>query len=99
MSTIFWLSNYEDSLGKSSEFTSQAFDNFCIFIGIDIKHHVAHIHTQNGLAELFIKHLQLIAKPLFMKLKLPIFIWGYAILHAASLVRIRSSVYYKYFLL
>jgi hypothetical protein len=31
-----------------------------------------------------------------MKSKLPTFVWGHAILHIASLVRIRSSVYHKY---
>jgi hypothetical protein len=84
-------------LNNTGEFISQAFDNFCTFIGIDIKHHVAHIHIQNGLAKSFTKRLQLIVKPLFMKLKLPIFVWGYTILHVASLVRIKSSAYHKYF--
>jgi len=31
-----------------------------------------------------------------MKSKLPTFVWGHTILHIASLVRIRSSVYHKY---
>ena len=41
-------------------------------IGIDVKYHVAHTHTQNGLAKSFIKGLQMIARPLFMKTKLPV---------------------------
>jgi hypothetical protein len=35
---------------NAGEFTSQAFDNFCTFIGIIVKHLVSHVHTQNGLA-------------------------------------------------
>ena len=40
-------------------------------IGINVEHSVAHVHTQNGLAESLIKRLQLIARPLLMKTKLP----------------------------
>ena len=64
-------------------------------IGIDIEHHVAHTHTQNGLAKSLIKKLQIIARPLLMKSKLPISTRGHAILHAASLVHIRPTTYHK----
>ena len=37
-------------LDNVGEFSSQAFDNFCTFIGIDVEHHIAYVHTQNGLA-------------------------------------------------
>jgi hypothetical protein len=63
---------------------------------IDVEHSVAHTHTQNGLAESFIKRLQIIACPLLMKIKLPVFAWGHTILHATSLVRIKPTVYHKY---
>lgn len=53
-------------------------------IGIDVEHPVAHVHTQNGLVESLIKRLQLIARPLLMKSKLPISASGHAILHSAS---------------
>jgi hypothetical protein len=66
-------------LDNTGEFTSQAFDTFCISIGIDVEHLVAHVHTQNGLVKSFIKCLQLIARPLLMKSKLPVSIWGHAI--------------------
>ena len=65
-------------------------------IGIKVEHPVAHVHTQNGLAESFIKRLQLIARPLLMRTKLPISTWGHAILHAATLVRIRPTSYHKF---
>ena len=55
-----------------------------------------HIHTQNGLAESLIKRLQMIARSLLMKKKIPVSTWGHAILHAASLVRIRQTAYHKH---
>lgn len=45
-------------LDNAREFTSQAFNDHCMSIGITIEHHVAYVHTQNGLAESLIKHLQ-----------------------------------------
>jgi hypothetical protein len=83
-------------MDNAGEFTSQAFYNYCMSIGINVERHVAHIHTQNGLTESFIKRLQLIARHLLMKTKLHVSAWGHAILHAASLVRIRPTTYQKY---
>ena len=65
-------------------------------IGIIVEEPVAHVHTQNGLAESFIKRLQLIARPLLMRTKMPISIWGHAILHAATLIRIRPTSYHTF---
>ncbi|KAI3693370.1 hypothetical protein L6452_33205 [Arctium lappa] len=83
-------------LDNAGEFTSQAFNDYCMSVGIVVEHPVAHVHTQNGLAESLIKRLQLIARPLIMRTKLPISIWGHAILHAASLIRMRPSAYHTY---
>ena len=58
-------------------------------LGIEIQYHVAHTHTQNGLAESFIKHLQWIARPLLLRTKLPLSAWGHALLHAGNLIRLR----------
>lgn len=44
-------------LDKDGEFTSQAFNDYCMSTGITIEHPVAHVHTQNGLAESLIKRL------------------------------------------
>ncbi|XP_070049397.1 uncharacterized protein [Nicotiana tomentosiformis] len=82
-------------LDNASEFTSQAFNDYCISTGITIKHPVAHVHTQNGLGDSLIKRLQLIARPMLMRIKLPISAWGHAILHAAALVRIKPTNYHK----
>ena len=59
-------------LDNASEFISQAFDDYCMSVGIDVEHPAAHTHTQNGLAELLIKKFQIIARPLLMKSKLPV---------------------------
>jgi hypothetical protein len=59
-------------MDNEGEFTSQAFYDYCMSIGINVEHLVAHTHTQNGLSESFIKRFQLIVRPLFMKIKLPV---------------------------
>ena len=44
-------------LDNAGEFSSQTFLDYCMFIGIDVQHPVAHFHSHNGLAESFIKRL------------------------------------------
>ena len=56
-------------------FTSQVFNDYCRSIEIYFEHHLTHIHTQNGLIELFIKRLQMIARLSRMKTKLMIYAW------------------------
>ncbi|GJZ10475.1 hypothetical protein Tco_0545234 [Tanacetum coccineum] len=67
-----------------------------IQVEIVVEHPVAHVHIHNGLAESLIKRLQLIARPLIMRTKLIVSMWGHAILHAASLIRMRPSANHKY---
>ena len=83
-------------LDNAGEFTSQAFNDYCMSVGIVVEHPIAHVHTQNGLAKSLIKRLQLIARPLIMRTNLHVSTWGHAILHAASLIRIRPSSYHTY---
>nr|GEU69342.1 putative ribonuclease H-like domain-containing protein [Tanacetum cinerariifolium] len=86
-------------LDNAREFTSHAFNDYCMSIGIVVEHLVAYVHTQNGLAKSLIKPLQLIATPMIMKTKLPVSMWGHAILHAALFIRMRPSAYHKYSLI
>jgi hypothetical protein len=72
------------------------FNDYCMSIGIKVEHSVAHVHTQNGLAESLIKILQLIASPLLMKCNLPSSTWGHNILHAAALIRLRQTASHKF---
>ena len=76
---------------NAGEFSSQTFLDYCMSIGIEVQHPVAHVHSQNGLAESFIKRLQLIARPLLLKTKLPLSAWGHAIIHAVNLIRLRPT--------
>jgi hypothetical protein len=45
--------------------------------GIQVKHSVPCVHTQNSLTESLIKRIKLIARPLLHNYKLPITCWGY----------------------
>ena len=64
-------------------------------IGIDVEHSVAHTYTQNGLTESFIKRLKFITRALILNSNLAFTIWGHAIMHATSLIQIRSSAYHS----
>jgi transposase InsO family protein len=46
------------------EFSSRAFNDYCMAQGIKIQHSVLYVHTQNGLAESLIKRIKLIARSL-----------------------------------
>ncbi|KAM1007746.1 hypothetical protein ACFX2A_004365 [Malus domestica] len=59
-------------LDNAGEFTSKTFDDYCMSVGVEVEHPVPHVHTQNGLAEAFIKRLQMIARSLVIRTKLPI---------------------------
>jgi len=72
---------------NTSEITSHAFHEYCISIGIEVEHLVAHVHTQNRLAELLLKRLKLVARPLLMRANFLMATWGYAILHVALVIR------------
>ena len=52
-------------LDNVSKFSSQVFLDYCMSIGIDVQYSIAHVHTQNGFVESFIKRLQLITRHYF----------------------------------
>ena len=79
-------------LDNAGEFSSQTFLDYYMSIGIDVQYSIAHVHTHNELVESFIKHLQLIARPLLLNTKLPLLAWGHVIIHAADLIRLRPTV-------
>jgi hypothetical protein len=51
-------------LDNAAEFSSRAFNDYCMAQRIHIEHYVPYVHTQNGLAESLIKRIKLIARPL-----------------------------------
>ena len=80
-------------MDNAGEFTSKAFNDYCLAMGIDVEHSVPHVHTQNGLAEALIKRIKFIARPLLLDSRLPTSCWGHAVLHAAALIQYRPSAY------
>ena len=76
-------------LDNAGEFSSTTFHDYCMSLGIEVQCPVAHTHTQNGLAESFVKHLQWIARPLLLRTKLPLSAWRHALLHAGNLIHLR----------
>ena len=58
-----------DNVGK---FTSKAFDDYCMALGIKVEHLIPYVHTQNGLTESLIKRIKLIVRPLLQHSDLPI---------------------------
>ena len=78
-------------LDNAGEFSSQTFLYYCMSISINVQHPVAHVHSHNRLVESFIKRLQLAARLLLLKSKLPLLSLGHAIIHAANLIRLHST--------
>ena len=71
-------------MDNATEFTSRAFNDDCMAIGIQVQHFVPYVHTQNVLAESLKKRIKLIARTLLQNCNLPTSCWGHAVLHAAD---------------
>ncbi|KAG5460751.1 MAG: hypothetical protein BJ554DRAFT_7159, partial [Olpidium bornovanus] len=67
-------------------FRSHAFEDYCTAMGIDLTYSVPCAHEQNGLAESFIKQIQLITRPLLMRSGLAASAWNmrYYMLHTSA---------------
>ena len=81
-------------MDNAAEFSSKAFNDYCMALGIQVQHTVPYVHTQNGLAESLIKRIKLIARPLLQNCNLPTSCWGHAVLHAADLIQLRPTTYH-----
>jgi hypothetical protein len=73
-------------MDNTAEFTSHAFNDYCMALGINVEHFVPYVHTQNRLVESLIKRIKLIARPLLQNCNLPTSCWGHAVLHVADLI-------------
>ena len=51
-------------MDNATEFSSRAFNDYCMAMGIHLEHSVPYVHSQNGLAESLIKRVKLVARPL-----------------------------------
>ncbi|KAM2891374.1 hypothetical protein COP2_009681 [Malus domestica] len=76
-------------LDNAGEFTPKTFDDYYMSVRVEVEHPAPHAHTQNSMAEAFIKCLQMIARSLVISTKLLIAAWGHAILHVAMFVHLR----------
>ena len=79
-------------MDNAMKFHSHAFEDYCMASGITFTYSVPYEHSQNGLAEAFIKKLQLVTRPLLLHAKLSDSFWGHALLHAATLLRLRPTL-------
>ena len=79
-------------MDNALEFKSHAFEDFCTATGIVLTYSVPYEHSQNGLAEAYIKKIQLIVRPLLFHANLASTLWGHAVLHAAVLLRLRPTL-------
>ena len=75
-----------------AKFRSQTFEDYCTAFGISLTYCVSYEHNQNGLAEVYIKKLQMVARPLLLHARLLATLWGHAILHVASLFWLRPTL-------
>lgn len=78
-------------MDNAKEFASKSFEDYCTATGIELTYCVPYEHAQNGLAESFIKHIQLIMRPLLLHANLPSSMWGHAVLHVVALICLRPS--------
>jgi transposase InsO family protein len=81
-------------MDNATEFSSRAFNDYCMAQEIEVQHSITYVHTQNGLVKSLIKRSKLIARPLLQGCNLPTSYWGHAVLHAADLVQLRLIVYH-----
>jgi hypothetical protein len=51
-------------MDNAAKFSSRAFNDYCMALGIQVEYSVPYVHTQNRLAESLIKGVKLIARPL-----------------------------------
>ena len=83
-------------MDNTDEFTSKAFNDYCMALGVKVEHPVPYVHTQNGLAKSLIKRIKLIARPLLQHFDLHICCWGHELLHVAALIQTLPIAYHKY---
>ena len=83
-------------MDNASEFTSKAFIDNYMTLGIKMEHPIPYVHTYNGLVESLIKRIKLIVGSLLQHSNVPISCWGDNVLHTAPLIQIRPTTYHDY---
>jgi hypothetical protein len=75
-------------MDNAIEFSSRAFNDYCLALGITVEHSVPYVYTQNRLVDSLIKRIKLIARLLLQNCNLPTSCWGHAVLYAMELIQI-----------
>ena len=75
-----------------AEFQSHTFEDYYTASRISLTYLVSYEHSQNGLAKVYIKKLQMVARPLLLHARLSATMWGHTVLYAASLLRLRPTL-------
>ena len=79
-------------IDNSLEFRSHAFEEYCVATGITLTYSVPYKHSQNGMAKVFIKKIQLVTRPLLLQAQLPSSMWGHVVLHSTTLLKLRPTL-------
>jgi hypothetical protein len=79
-------------MDNALEFRSHTFEDYCVATRIALTYSVPYEHSQNGLAEAFIKKIQLVTRPLLLQAQLPSSMWGHAVLYATALLKLRPTL-------
>jgi hypothetical protein len=64
-------------LDNATEFSSRAFNDYCMTQGIEVYDLVPYVHTHNGLVESLIKRIKLFVRPLLRNCNLSITCWAH----------------------
>jgi hypothetical protein len=74
---------------NAKEFTTKSFENYCIATGINLETSIPQVHNSN--AENAVKLIQNVARTMLLSRQLPSSCWGYAVLHATQILRLRPT--------
>jgi hypothetical protein len=58
-------------MNNAAEFSSRAFNDYCMAQRIKVQHSIPYFHTQNSLTESLIKRIKLITRSLLQDYNLP----------------------------
>jgi hypothetical protein len=65
------------------------FENYCIATGINLETSITQVHNTNE--ENAVKLIQNVARMMLLSSQLPSSCWGYAVLHATQILRLRPT--------
>ena len=83
-------------MDNAKEFRSQHFEDYCLATSTELTYSIPYEHLENGLAEAFIKKIQLISQPLLIHAGLPLHLWAHAVLNTTTLLRYKPTLFNDY---